>query len=109
MDRDMQEMKRRVPRMDEQPKEAEPQTTYGSMAGGRIRLQREGHINAPWLSEVSETPTSSIRPTMADEAEKQSGYHSDLATKAARACMFFRANPAFEEFIRLIRSGAIQL
>ena len=47
-------------------------------------------------------------PTLRDEAEKQVGYHREQADKHDRAAAFFRENPAFDEFIQLLRSGAIQ-
>ena len=46
--------------------------------------------------------------SMRDEAEKQVGYHREQADKHDRAAAFFRENPAFDEFIQLVRSGAIQ-
>lgn len=49
------------------------------------------------------------RPSARDEAEKASFYHADLAQKASQAADFLRENPAFNEFVRLLRSGAIQL
>lgn len=52
----------------------------------------------------------SPRPsTMAEEQDKNASYHLEQHVKAATAARFFKENPAFEEFIRLIRSGAIQL
>jgi hypothetical protein len=47
--------------------------------------------------------------TLRGEAEQKVGYHRTEADKADQAAAFFRENPAFDEFIRLIRSGAIQL
>jgi len=49
------------------------------------------------------------RDTLREEAERSVGFHRELADKADRAAAFFRENPAFDEFIRLIRSGAIQI
>ena len=43
-----------------------------------------------------------------DEASKNLRYHTDAAQKSAVAIQFFDAHPEFEEFIRLVRSGAIQ-
>ncbi|MGC1784154.1 MAG: hypothetical protein WA708_16650 [Acidobacteriaceae bacterium] len=49
-----------------------------------------------------------LRPaTMREQAEKNVGYHRDQADKQDRAAAFFRENPAFDEFIQLIRSGVI--
>ena len=47
------------------------------------------------------------RPTLCEEAEKQSAYHHEKAAKHDQAVVFLRENPAFDEFIRLIRAGAI--
>lgn len=47
------------------------------------------------------------RPSPAEEASKRQHYHLEEAQKAARAAEFFQANPAFSEFITLIRSGVI--
>jgi hypothetical protein len=49
------------------------------------------------------------RPSLREEAEKNVGYHREQAEKHDQAAAFFRENPAFDEFIRLIRSGAIQV
>jgi hypothetical protein len=47
-------------------------------------------------------------PTLRDQAEKQIGYHREQADKYDRAAAFFRDNPALDEFVQLVRSGAIQ-
>lgn len=47
-------------------------------------------------------------PTMREQAEKQIGYHREQADKLDRTAAFFRENPAFDEFIQLVRVGAIQ-
>ena len=46
--------------------------------------------------------------TTADEKEKSAYYHQEQANKAWQATSFLRANPAFDEFMKLIRSGALQ-
>ena len=48
------------------------------------------------------------RPSLRSQAEQQVGYHRQEADKHDRAAAFFRENPAFDEFIQLVRSGAIQ-
>lgn len=48
------------------------------------------------------------RFTLRQEAEERVGFHRSQAEKADSAAAFFRENPAFDEFIRLVRSGAIQ-
>ena len=47
--------------------------------------------------------TSEYRPSPAEEAEKRTHYHYEEAEKASRAAHFLRENPAFSEFINLIR------
>lgn len=47
--------------------------------------------------------------TSREEAIRNASYHGEMATKSYQAAAFFEANPAFEEFVRLIRCGAIQL
>ena len=56
-----------------------------------------------------ETVQSYSLPSLREEAEKQVGYHRTQAEKQDQAAAFFRENPAFDLFIRLIRSGAIQI
>ena len=48
------------------------------------------------------------RPTLQEEAEKQAIHHSSMANKCAQAAAFLSANPAFDEFVRLVRAGVIQ-
>lgn len=47
------------------------------------------------------------RPSPTEQAEKDANFHRDKSIKAEMAAAFFRANPSFDEFIRLIRSGVI--
>lgn len=49
------------------------------------------------------------RVTMADEHEKAAAHHRERSVKAEQAADFFRSNPAFEDFINLIRTGAISI
>lgn len=48
-------------------------------------------------------------PTLRGEAEARVGHHRQEAEKADKAAAFFRENPAFDEFVRLVRQGAIQI
>ena len=56
------------------------------------------------------SPADSLnrRFTPKDEADRNYQTHRDQADKAGRAVAFFAANPAFSEFVELVRSGAIQ-
>jgi hypothetical protein len=58
---------------------------------------------------LNQASTSTRRTTNREEAEKQVGYHRDQAERAVEAAAFFRENPAFDEFIQLVRIGAIQI
>jgi hypothetical protein len=49
------------------------------------------------------------QPTLLEEAEKKVGYHRQQAEKADQAAAFFRENPAFDMFVRLVRQGVIQI
>lgn len=90
-------------------------TAYGSIAGGRKRDSGGGALAGvgidaqAWVQTTTEAPIDTLRPSMAEESMKRAAEHGGQASKALRAAIFFRDNPAFEEFIRLIRSGAIQL
>ena len=53
--------------------------------------------------------TQSYRPSPADEAARNAVYHSEQSMKHSRAADFFQTNPAFSDFVELIRSGAIQI
>lgn len=46
--------------------------------------------------------------SMREQAEKNTAHHYEQADKHSRSAKFFRENPAFDEFIQLVRSGAIQ-
>ena len=51
---------------------------------------------------------ATFKASMRATAEQKVGYHRSEADKADRAAAFFRENPAFDDFIQLVRSGAIQ-
>lgn len=56
-----------------------------------------------------DTRNGEYRPSAREEAEKASYFHAEKAQKASQAADFLRENPAFNEFVRLLRVGAIQL
>lgn len=66
-------------------------------------------VPPPTNQDIGMAPDSYRRPSLREEAEKSVGYHREQADKHDRAVAFFRENPAFDEFIQLIRSGAIQI
>ena len=47
-------------------------------------------------------------PTLQEQSEKNAAYHMEEAQKFASASAFLREYPQFDEFIRLVRAGAIQ-
>jgi hypothetical protein len=47
--------------------------------------------------------------TLREQAEKNAYYHREEAQKHSSAAAFLSEYPQFDEFIRLVRSGAIQL
>lgn len=49
------------------------------------------------------------RPSLREEAEKNFHSRSELASKAGQAAKFLASYPEFDEFVRLIREGAIQI
>jgi hypothetical protein len=52
---------------------------------------------------------ANLPPSMAEEAYKLAQNHAEIAEKAIQAADFLRKHPEFEEFIRLIRKGSIQI
>ena len=53
--------------------------------------------------------TRAYRPSLAEESAKSEQYHAAEGLKASMAAAFLSANPAFDEFIQLIRAGAIHI
>lgn len=47
--------------------------------------------------------------TISERAEKMFYFHTGEADKARHAVEFFQKNPAFMEFLELVRSGAINI
>lgn len=46
--------------------------------------------------------------TLCEEAAKSEQHHYEEAAKAGSAARFLSSHPEFDEFIRLVRSGAIR-
>jgi hypothetical protein len=78
------------------------QTAQGAIGGCDVRPQTN-YDNCLNQAQAVYKP-----PSLREQAEKNVGYHRAEADKHDRAAAFFRENPAFEEFIQLVRSGAIQ-
>lgn len=51
----------------------------------------------------------SSRQTLAEEAAKSVQYHAEAHSKSTAAYQFLTKHPEFDEFVRLIRSGSIQI
>ena len=47
-------------------------------------------------------------PTLREQAEKNAAHHSEQAQKHSTAAAFLSEYPQFDQFIQLVRSGAIQ-
>lgn len=63
-----------------------------------------------YASEGNRNTTGTPRvTTLREETEKNASYHRQQADKQEWASSFFRENPAFDEFILLIRSGAVSI
>jgi hypothetical protein len=59
-------------------------------------------------AQLGECATPYRRPSLREQAEKSVGYHRDMADKNDRAVAFLRENPAFDQFVQLVREGVIQ-
>lgn len=46
---------------------------------------------------------------MAELHGKSAAHHAEMVDKNARAQTFFATHPEFDEFIQLIRQGAVQI
>ena len=60
------------------------------------------------VCQKASTPSRLGDYSLRDAAAKLAHHHHEEASKAQSAALFFSQNPAFEDFIRLIRQGAIQ-
>lgn len=60
--------------------------------------------------QVGTSPGNLRGPATLEETHEKSVHnHYMLAERDGRAARFFRDNPAFDEFIRLIREGVVQI
>ena len=78
---------------------------------GSVATSGSSYANTPTvvLGGVAECDTEPYGPpTMAEQAEKNAAYHFEEYNKAHNAAYFLSGHPEFDEFIRLVRSGAIQ-
>lgn len=81
----------------------------GALSGGANPIpQRNDYENAK-MADACQNMAAYRPPTLREQAEKSVAYHSDQAQKHNAAAAFFRDNPAFEEFVQLLRSGAFQI
>jgi hypothetical protein len=63
---------------------------------------------APDCCNVAQAGSGYRPPSLREEAEKSAHYYAEQAAKASASADFLRDHPEFDEFIRLVRSGAIQ-
>ena len=80
-----------------------PEDVYANM-----KAQQAKAVNTDCCNQAVAGIGSYRRPTLQEEAEKQAIHHSEMANKCAQAAAFLSANPAFDEFVRLVRAGVIQ-
>ena len=85
---------------DVNAKNAEAQNTGCAMPDPRYTEARGCDTNSATRSYRTDS--------MREQAEKAVGHHREQADRFDRAAAFFRDNPVFDEFIQLVRSGAIQ-
>jgi hypothetical protein len=65
-------------------------------------------IKAQIVSEQMETLGYDRLPSLMEQLEKTANYHFDQYQKSQGGVHFLKDHPEFDEFIRLVRSGAIQ-
>jgi hypothetical protein len=80
-----------------------PEDVYANM-----KAQQANEVNTDCCNQAVAGNGSYRCPTLQEEAEKQSIHHSKMANKCTQAAVFLSANPAFDEFVRLVRAGVIQ-
>ena len=73
------------------------------------KAQLQAQQGATMQNETMGSTQTWTQPTFAEQHEKQAVYHREEAAKNLRATDFFHLNPAFDEFVRLVREGIIKL
>lgn len=74
------------------------------------QAEKQAYDNSQLAQGIAGCNTNSYQPpTLRMQAEKNAAHHFDQHVKAQQAASFLTAHPEFDEFIRLIRSGAIQI
>lgn len=63
--------------------------------------------NAKTVAGSINNPARYQRPSLVEELEKQQYAAMEQSERTSRALNFLRANPAFDEFITLVRTGCI--
>lgn len=86
--------------MKEWELKAQQETAYADMFG---------KASGPNCDTCCNETAAPKRLTLREEAEQRIGYHRDQANKSDMAAAFFRENPIFDEFIRLIRAGVVKI
>jgi hypothetical protein len=76
----------------------------------KLNAQRQAEANSPATAQAGAAIGSGLRrPSVAQEHESAINHHRDHLEKNIKATMFYRENPAFAEFVDLIRRGIIQI
>jgi hypothetical protein len=83
------------------------------MAAANQECRVAGNTPAPSSFGYDYTQANAVQGTtrtftLKEEAEKRFMDHRQSADKAERAIVFLSENPAFDEFVRLVRAGVIQ-
>lgn len=73
----------------------------------RPEIPQTRAVNASYYGDC-ETNSKYRPPTLREQAEKNAALHATQAQKHSEAATFLMQHPEFDEFIRLIRSGALQ-
>ena len=60
------------------------------------------------VQSIGQTPSRLGEYRLRDEAQNRANQHQEIADKAQAAAIFLHEHPEFDEFIRLVRKGAIQ-
>lgn len=70
--------------------------------------QLNAKLQAQVAYENNEQTSPSRAYTLSEDAQRNEQFHYEQAAKAGNAARFLSAHPEFDEFIRLVRAGALQ-
>jgi hypothetical protein len=82
---------------------------YGVYDPNEIRgIGGAPQANKPYSGDEANQTSPGEPSSLRREHEERVGFHRQQAENADQAAAFFRENPAFDMFVRLVRSGVIQ-